>query len=116
MAFQPEKVGPILLATMHKILTDHGLQPAHIELCYDGQEDPQTYSTAHHMHPTDHDAGHSFNLARALRSVAPGSENPEANGIFVRFFEDGTMVVAPAVIGISDGKISDPEHGDEQSE
>lgn len=101
MSFQPEKAGPVLLATIHKILVDHGLDPSHIELCYDGQEDANTYSTSFHLHPYAHSAGHSFNLARALRAVAPESDNPDVNGLFIRFFTDGTMVIAPAVVGIN---------------
>ena len=113
MPFQPEKAGPQLLSAVHQILTEHGLNPNHIELCYDGQEDAQTYCVGHHFHPGEHEAGHSFNLARALRDCAPDSGNPNVNGLFVRYFNDGTMVVAPAVVGITDG--DDPDEVDDDA-
>lgn len=114
MPFQPEEAGPVLLATVHRILTDHGLAPAHIELAYDGVEDDDTYSMAHHLHPAGHNPGHIFNLATALRSCTEAGSNPGVNGLYIRYFNDGTCVIGPAVIGITGGEGIETEEPDDE--
>lgn len=111
--FSPERVSPILLSHIHKILTENGIDPLHIAVCYDGMEDDQTYSTTQHFHPLGHDTAHAWNLARALRGCIPESDDPNINGLFVRFFEDGTLIVAPAAIGSIDPDEEDDEDDDE---
>ncbi len=104
--FQPERVGPALLAQAHRSLTEAGLHVAHLAICYDGQEDAESYSIGHHLHPVGHEPGHRFILANALRSVAPDMEYPQVKGMQIVYYDDGTVAVVPLVM-------SDPEEDEE---
>lgn len=99
MPFQPEKLGPEMIMAVHRILTAGGLRVSHIEVSYDGSEDEGSYSMGSHLFPEGHNKCHAFNLASAIRGVTPDGP-PEVNALFIRYFDDGTSVLAPASLGI----------------
>lgn len=101
MPYQPDKVGPALLAAARQTLAEAGFNVAHLTIAYDGSEaeaEEGSYSQGFHYFPNGDPAGHAYVLSTALRPVAPRCEHG-SNGLFIRYFDDGTAVVAPAHVG-----------------